>query len=190
MPDVPPMRSWPKPNEEQAIRVYSRRPRLEQQGEQKPQGESQVVEADLPEGIVEAELPDESLVDSTVASLDLPIALRKGKRAAASTQTDRAGLAHNIDNYVSYEALSPSYKAFVASLQSTAVPSDWRAAKQDQKWFAAMKEELEALRKNRTWELTTLPRGKNAVSCKWVYTVKQNPEGKIERYKARLVAIG
>jgi hypothetical protein len=29
-----------------------------------------------------------------------------------------------------------------------------------------------------------------AVSCKWIYTVKQNPEGKVERYKARLVARG
>ena len=199
MPNVPQTGGWPKPNEEQTIRVYSRRPRIEHQGEQQPQGESQIVEADLPEEtvepdlpeeIVEAELPDESLVDNTVASLDLPIALRKGKHAATSTQIDRAGLVHDINNYVSYESLSPSYKAFVASLQSTAIPRDWRAAKQDQKWFAAMKEELEALRKNKTWELTTLPRGKNAVSCKWVYTVKQSPEGKIERYKARLVARG
>ena len=125
-----------------------------------------------------------------MASLDLPIALRKGKRAATLTRTDRAGLAHSIDNYVSYDALSPSYKAFVASLQSATIPRDWKAAKQDQKWFAAMKEELDALRKNKTWELTSLPRGKNAVSCKWVYTVKQSPEGKIERYKARLVARG
>jgi hypothetical protein len=64
---------------------------------------------------------------------------------------------------ISYEALSPSYKSFVASLQSIAIPTDWRAAKRDQKWFVAMKEELDALRKNKTWELTTLPRGKKAV---------------------------
>lgn len=51
-------------------------------------------------------------------------------------------------------------------------------------------EELEALRKIKTWELAYLPKGKKAVSCKWIYTVKQNPEGKIERYKARLVARG
>jgi hypothetical protein len=53
-----------------------------------------------------------------------------------------------------------------------------------------MREELEALRKNQTWELTNLPNGKKAVGCKWVFTIKQNPEGKIERYKARLVARG
>lgn len=52
-----------------------------------------------------------------------------------------------------------------------------------------MIEELEAS-KNNTWVLTPLPRGKKAVSCKWVYTVKQNAEEKIERYKARLVARG
>jgi hypothetical protein len=59
-------------------------------------------------------------------------------------------LVHNITNYLSYEALSLSYKAFLASLQSIAIPTDWRAAKRDQKWFATMKEELEALRKNNT----------------------------------------
>jgi hypothetical protein len=53
-----------------------------------------------------------------------------------------------------------------------------------------MMEELEALRKNRTWELTYLPEGKKAVGCKWIYTVKQNPDGKVERYKSRLVARG
>jgi hypothetical protein len=53
-----------------------------------------------------------------------------------------------------------------------------------------MREELEASRKNQTWELTSLPEGKKAVGCKWVFTVKQSPEGKIERYKARMIARG
>jgi Reverse transcriptase (RNA-dependent DNA polymerase) len=35
-----------------------------------------------------------------------------------------------------------------------------------------------------------LPPGKKAVGCKWVFTVKQNPEGRVERYKARLMAKG
>uniref|UniRef100_A0A8R7PAF0 Reverse transcriptase Ty1/copia-type domain-containing protein n=1 Tax=Triticum urartu TaxID=4572 RepID=A0A8R7PAF0_TRIUA len=53
-----------------------------------------------------------------------------------------------------------------------------------------MLEEMKALEKNNTWELVKLPHGKEPVGCKWVYTIKQNPDGKVERYKARLVAKG
>jgi Reverse transcriptase (RNA-dependent DNA polymerase) len=53
-----------------------------------------------------------------------------------------------------------------------------------------MLEELGTLDKNKTWELVSLPPGKKAVGCKWIFTVKQNPEGKVERYKARLVVKG
>jgi hypothetical protein len=111
-------------------------------------------------------VPEERSTGNTMESLDLPIALSKGTRAATLKEIDRYGLVHNINKYLSYEALSPPYNAFVAFLQSIAIPTEWRVAKRDQKWFAAMNEELEALRKNMTWELTTLPRGKNAVSCK------------------------
>lgn len=50
--------------------------------------------------------------------------------------------------------------------------------------------EMEALNKNKTWELATLPTGKKPVGCKWVYTIKYRADGTIERYKARLVAKG
>jgi len=70
------------------------------------------------------------------------------------------------------------------------IPKDWRCAKQDSKWKDAIKEELLALQKNKTWELVHLPKGKKAVGCKWVFTIKQTPEGKVDRYKARLVAKG
>ena len=45
----------------------------------------------------------------------------------------------------------------------------------------AMKEELGALQKNKTWDLLPLPAGKRAVGCKWVFTVKQTLEGKVDR---------
>lgn len=51
-----------------------------------------------------------------------------------------------------------------------------------------MIEEMEALKKNDTWELITLPRGKRTVGCRWVYTLKHKADGSIER--ARLVAKG
>jgi hypothetical protein len=53
-----------------------------------------------------------------------------------------------------------------------------------------MKEEMSALQKNKTCDLVQLPRGKKIAGFKWVFTMKQNPEGKVERYKARLVAKG
>ncbi|CAN0919787.1 Retrovirus-related Pol polyprotein from transposon RE1 [Linum grandiflorum] len=51
-----------------------------------------------------------------------------------------------------------------------------------------MVKQFTALEDNGTWELTSLPRGKRVVSCKWVYKIKYKPTGEVERYKARFVA--
>lgn len=51
-----------------------------------------------------------------------------------------------------------------------------------------MNKELLALEQNSTWELTDLFLGKRAIGSKWVYKVKLNPDGIVERFKARLVA--
>ena len=53
-----------------------------------------------------------------------------------------------------------------------------------------MAEELDALHKTHTWNMTTLSPGKSAVGCKWVYKIKTWVDGFVECYKARLVAKG
>ncbi|KAK1678811.1 hypothetical protein QYE76_039659 [Lolium multiflorum] len=202
---------WRKPNEEENLKVYTRRKsQHEQQQQQAPttsdtqvQGEQHVQQQapttsdthvqggqHAPTGVETDELSDDAGPSITRDSMDLPIALRKGTRAAARKPPNWYQEEHDIANYVSYASLSTNYRAFIASLQSVVIPRDWKVAKQDPKWREAMIEELNALERNKTWELVHLPAGKRAVGCKWIYTVKQNPEGKIERYKARLVARG
>ncbi len=53
-----------------------------------------------------------------------------------------------------------------------------------------MDEEMVALDANATWKLVVLPKDKKAIGCKWVYKVKHNADGSVNRYKARLVAKG
>jgi len=145
---------------------------------------------------MEADQSNEAGGEYVDPSINLPIALRKEVRSKAGKPRVRYGFEddnedeNDIANYVSYESVSPTYRAFVASLQSVSIPRNWKEAKQDPKWKEAMLEELAALEKNKTWDLVPFPVGKKVVNCKWVYTVKQNPNGKIERYKARLVAKG
>lgn len=53
-----------------------------------------------------------------------------------------------------------------------------------------MEEELKSIHDNNTWALAELPRGHHAISLKWVYKVKQDENGTIVKYKARLVTKG
>ncbi|UYV61328.1 hypothetical protein LAZ67_1004381 [Cordylochernes scorpioides] len=57
-------------------------------------------------------------------------------------------------------------------------------------WRKAMEDELRVLQERGTWELSTLPLGKKPISSRWVYKVKTNESGNVERFKARLVARG
>ncbi|KAG7640636.1 Integrase catalytic core [Arabidopsis suecica] len=57
-------------------------------------------------------------------------------------------------------------------------------------WCDAMQKEIEALEANHTWDVTDLPHGKKAISSKWVYKLKFNLDGTLERHKARLVVMG
>ena len=176
-----------KPHEEENLQVYTRRTRLPviQQDEE----DNQVLEnLSHVQGALQLGGEDEGVKEE---EYNLPISVRKGVRNNAGKYLLRysfeAKAESNISNYVSYDSLSPIYKAFVASLDSMQIPNYWREAKQDPRWHQAMLDELKVLEKNKTWDLVPFPEGKKVVNYKWVYKVKQNPDGKVERYKVRLL---
>ena len=79
-------------------------------------------------------------------TLDLSIALRKGTRSCTK---------HSIANYVSYKNLSPQFRAFTTSLDSTTIPKNIHVAFECLEWKTTIMKELRALEKNKTWELCT-----------------------------------
>jgi hypothetical protein len=93
----------------------------------------------------------------------------------------------------------PSFKlrsAFSVRIQSFSEPTSYREAVKhpySKQWEKAMKEEIEALDRNKTWDLvdedTALTSGKRIISSKWVYKLKRNADGS-RRFKARLVIRG
>jgi hypothetical protein len=49
---------------------------------------------------------------------------------------------------------------------------------------------MDALERNKTWDLVELPKDRKVVILKWVYKLKKGVDDKIKRFKARLVAKG
>mgnify|MGYP000992362219 CR=1 FL=1 len=58
------------------------------------------------------------------------------------------------------------------------------------KWASAIAEELTAHSKNGTWMLVPKSGQIEEIDSKWIFKVKQNADGSVNRYKARLVARG
>ncbi|CAI7814192.1 unnamed protein product [Closterium sp. NIES-54] len=59
-----------------------------------------------------------------------------------------------------------------------------------EEWKNSMESELKSIEENSTWELVELPEGRKAITSKWLFKIKSDADGKIERYKSRLVAKG
>ena len=93
-------------------------------------------------------------------------------------------------NLIHYDAFPAQAQAFISQLSKLTEPVSYFEASQHQEWRDAMSKELNALESNKTWLVTTLPKGKKSIGCKWVFKVKLKKDGTLERYKARLVAKG
>lgn len=64
------------------------------------------------------------------------------------------------------------------------------AAMKHKHWRDAMSREFNSTTENQTWDLVEVTEKMNLVGCRWVFTIKYNSDGTIDRYKAWIVAKG
>ena len=83
--------------------------------------------------------------------LNLPIALRKGTRVCTK---------HPMAKYISYDTLSENYRAFTTNISELVIPRNIQEALDEPSWKLVVFEEMNALKKNGTWEVVDLPREK------------------------------
>ena len=106
------------------------------------------------------------------------------------THSPTCSTAHPLSSYMSYYSISTPYFQSLCNFSAIPEPTSYNEAVQHSHWIQAMELELKTLHDNHTWDLVPLPLGKKAMGCKWVYKVKFNAQGEVERYKTRLIAKG
>lgn len=73
---------------------------------------------------------------------------------------------------------------------ATVEPSYFEEAESQEDWKQAMIEEIRMIEKNQTWSLVDRPTNRKIIGVKWVYRVKNNADGSLNKLKARLVVKG
>ncbi|GKD90056.1 ribonuclease H-like domain-containing protein [Tanacetum coccineum] len=97
---------------------------------------------------------------------------------------------YGIEKFVNYSNLKGANLCFATTLNKSTEPYCLYDALSDTNWVDAMNNEIKALNRNNTWTECDLPHGRKPIGSKWIWKIKYKAFGKIERYKARLVANG
>ena len=108
----------------------------------------------------------------------------------SSTDKSSSGTLYLLSQFISYSHLPPKLHSFALAISTVKEPQYYHQAVGSPEWRSAIDAELTTLEANHTWTLTPLPPDQHPIGCKWVYKIKHNSDGTIERYKARLVAKG
>lgn len=113
---------------------------------------------------------------------------------APNTQSESSSVqgktSYPLVNYISDKRFSPAHKAFLALITSGVEPKSYKEAVQHEIWRNSMKDDIVAFEVNKTFSIAVLLPGKKAIGNMWVYKIKYNTDGTVERHKSRLVALG
>ncbi|CAI5932929.1 unnamed protein product [Closterium sp. NIES-65] len=141
---------------------------------------------------------------------------RQGLQVAAAEEEGRGKRRVQPPNRLTYDALGKQGKtalagaammvgddeesdyeecafAFFSPVEMPGEPATLKEALESsdaEEWKKALESELKSIEENDTFELVELPEGRTAITSKWLFKIKSDADGKIERYKSRLVAKG
>ena len=101
-----------------------------------------------------------------------------------------SGTPYPIAHYATCDNFYVHHQSFLAAVTTGKEPKSYSEAVKDSRWRQAMQNEVDALENNGTWTVEDLPPGKKVIGSKWIYKIKYNSDGTVERYKARLVILG
>lgn len=145
------------------------------------------------------------LTTPTSSPSRIPISRRRERTAATPedtatvpgrTRSGRPYLAHRADTHDCSVADADDDEPLIAFAMLAVdddIPLTLRQALKSPEsthWKNAVDAELSALVSKDVWTETPLPRGKPVVTPRWVFAKKHDAQGRLVRYKARLVARG
>lgn len=108
-----------------------------------------------------------------------------------SQRVRKTVIRYGFDDLADISAVETQHIAFkVSEIDEPTTIKEALSGKHSKQWKEAADAEYKALMENDTWELVKLPRERKAIGCKWVFRVKYNGEGQVERFKGRLIAQG
>ena len=61
-------------------------------------------------------------------------------------------------------------------------------SKDSDRWLEAIKSEMKSMKVNNVWTLVDPPEGIKSIGYKWIFKRKRDADGKVETYKACLIA--
>ncbi|CAI7740625.1 unnamed protein product [Closterium sp. NIES-54] len=108
----------------------------------------------------------------------------------AKSALARAALMVGDDEESDYEECAFAFFSPVEMPREPATLKEALESSDSKDWKKAMESELKSIEENGTWELVELPEGRKAITSKWLFKINSDTDGKIERYKSRLVAKG
>jgi hypothetical protein len=126
----------------------------------------------------------------SVSTPGAPMAKKALKTSDNNNGIQRSTRVKYLVQRLTYDGFVVHHYAYMVRVIQEVEPICFEQTIGNPKWDNAMDEEMAMLDANATWELVALPKDKKAIGCKWVYKVKHNADGSMNRYKAKLVAKG